>query len=78
MANYLHRLDAIEARLGIKDCDGLPCVKCYLAKLHADMHGSHPTRCDGRPVTVKSMSAADLEQGITDLMHVLATTEATK
>jgi hypothetical protein len=64
---YLHRLDAIAARLGTKPCGDQLCVKCCLAKLHADLQGGEWSGCDGLPVTLTqlfaALSDAELAQG---------------
>ena len=42
---YLHRLEALEERLGFRECDAL-CLKCYLRKYRAERDGSEWSGCD--------------------------------
>jgi hypothetical protein len=48
--SYLHRIEAIEERLGIRECPKGPlCFKCEMAKLHAELHGGDWGGCDAMP-----------------------------
>lgn len=62
-SSYLHRLDALEERLGVKQCDDL-CARCLLAKLHAEKHGSEWAGCNSRPVNIDGLTDEELEHGI--------------
>ena len=47
---YLHRLEALEERLAFRECpEGSLCFRCEMAKLHAEIHGSDWSGCDGKP-----------------------------
>ena len=79
-SSYQHRLEAVEERLGIRECPkGSLCYKCYRAKLHAVAHGQEWSGCDGRPSrfdcsshdqierALAELTQAELEQDIADL-----------
>lgn len=58
MANYLHRLAAIEERMGANGCGRGRCVKCLIAQLPIveGLGGERLARdsvaCDGHPMTL--------------------------
>src|SRR5215470_9693000 len=89
---YLHRLEALEERLAFRECpEGSLCFRCEMAKLHADIHGSDWSGCDGRPsrfidrsrkpteaeisLAIGDLTEAEVEQVAADLRILIAMQE---
>jgi hypothetical protein len=71
--SYLHRIEAVEERLGIRGCpEGALCFRCGMAQLHAELHGETWAGCDGKPssfrfVDLPNASEDDIQRAIANL-----------
>jgi len=69
---YLHRVEALEERLRIRECpEGSLGFRCEMAKLRAELHSSDWSGCDGKPSRFidrsRKPTEADLSLAIADL-----------